>query len=67
MTVNDWLRSAVGSAVLTSSVPTGAPLTTARASRVAIEAAVETFHSTVTVTSVIVAAARIVASSRRRA
>lgn len=59
---NDWLVSAVGSAVFTSSVPTGVPLTTARAPRVAIEAAVETFHSTVTVTPVIVASAGIVAS-----
>src|SRR3990172_12148412 len=58
----DWLVSVVGSAVLISSVPTGVPLTTACAPRVAIEAAVDTFHSTVTVTPVIVALAGIVAS-----
>jgi hypothetical protein len=39
----DWLVSVVGSAVLISSVPTGVPLTTACAPRVAIEAVVETF------------------------
>ena len=46
VTANDWVVSDVGSAVFTSSVPTAAPPTQAWAPRVAIEALVETFHST---------------------
>ena len=54
-TVNVWIVSDSGSAVLTSSVPTPEPLTKARAPRVASDALVETFQSTLTVTPVRVA------------
>jgi predicted branched-subunit amino acid permease len=57
-----WVVSALGGAALTNSLPTAAPLTYAWAPSVAIELVVDTFHSTLTVTPVIVALVGTVAS-----